>query len=423
VSQPIERSLSPGRAWTLALVATFTMSISYVDRQTLSVLAPTVTRELNISEQGYGWLASAFSIADLVGAPIAGRLIDRVGARRGLFGAVLLWSTVAALHALVPGFFALFALRILLGLAEAPSFPGAAQTVHRVLPPASRARGLGILFTGSSIGAMLAPLLATSLARHFGWRAAFLGSAIVGLVWVPLWLAVTSAPEVRRVMDGESVARTTTPAPRMLDVVLHPAVLRAIAVVVASAPAIAFVLLWGSKFLVRHDHLDPAEVGAFLWIPPLFFDVGAVLFGDLASRRARRSGHDGSSPRTLLAIATLLAVTIALAPFAPTPLLSMLLAGIALAGGGGLFALLTADMLARVSPQAISLAGGCTAAAQSLAYIVANPLIGAAVQRGASYSSVLVVLAAWTVPGCVLWLVTKAPPETAESRAGAGLAR
>src|SRR5438128_12576498 len=103
-------ALPPRWAWALALTGTFTMSVSYVDRQTLSALAPTVTKELNIDETHYGLLVSAFSIAYLVGAPLAGRFIDAVGARRGLLGAVLIWSAVAALHALVPNFMTLFAL-------------------------------------------------------------------------------------------------------------------------------------------------------------------------------------------------------------------------------------------------------------------------------------------------------------------------
>src|SRR5262245_59034781 len=147
-------ALPPRLAWAIALTATFTMSVSYFDRQTLSALAPTVTKALTIDETHYGLLVSPFSIAYLVGAPLAGRLVDRIGARRGLLGAVLFWSVVAALHSLVPrfmvlfalsGFTVLFALRIGLGLAEAPSFPGAAQTVQRALPAAERARGLGIL--------------------------------------------------------------------------------------------------------------------------------------------------------------------------------------------------------------------------------------------------------------------------------------
>ena len=76
-------ALSPGLAWALALTATFTMSVSYIDRQTLSALAPTVTKALAIDETHYGFLLSAFSISYLVGPPLAGRLMDRVGARRG----------------------------------------------------------------------------------------------------------------------------------------------------------------------------------------------------------------------------------------------------------------------------------------------------------------------------------------------------
>ena len=189
------------------------MAVSYVDRQTLAVLAPTVREALGISVSSYGWLVSAFSFAYLVGAPLAGRLIDAVGARRGLVGAVLVWSVVAALHAVVPGLFVLFALRIALGLTESPSFPGAAQTVHRALPPADRARGFGVLFTGSSFGAMVAPLLATWVAAHVGWRAAFLVTAVVGLCWVPLWIAVAFAGRARAVLDHAAEPPAGAPPP------------------------------------------------------------------------------------------------------------------------------------------------------------------------------------------------------------------
>jgi len=183
--------LSRRETWAVAIVATLTMTVSYVDRATLSVLAPSVTKALDISNEAYGWLTSAFAIAYLVGTPIAGWWIDRIGARRGLLGSLLVWSTIAALHALAPGFGVLFALRIALGLAEGPSFPGSSQTVQRVLSPGERERGFGILFTGSSVGGMLAPLIASWLYRLHGWRFAFLGTAAVGLLWIPLWLIVT----------------------------------------------------------------------------------------------------------------------------------------------------------------------------------------------------------------------------------------
>src|SRR5579885_2500839 len=158
--------LSRAAAWALALTATLTMAVSYVDRQTLSAIAPSVQAALGFDDTAFGLLNGAFAAAYLVGAPVAGWLVDRVGARRGLLAAVLTWSAVAALHAAVPGFGVLVGMRVLLGLAEAPSFPAAAQTIQRSLPPADRARGFGVVFTGSSIGAAIAPPLATQLAKH-----------------------------------------------------------------------------------------------------------------------------------------------------------------------------------------------------------------------------------------------------------------
>ncbi|MFI5301572.1 MAG: MFS transporter, partial [Polyangiales bacterium] len=159
---PTAPTVSRTRAWLVVLVATLTMTISYLDRQALSVLAPTVTEAFHLDDTAYGWLTSAFSIAYLVMAPFAGRAIDRFGARRGLPIAVVLWSIVAALHAFTLGFASLFFLRVLLGAAEAPSFPGATQAVDRVLEPRDRARGVGVLFTGSSIGAMVVPTIAVA---------------------------------------------------------------------------------------------------------------------------------------------------------------------------------------------------------------------------------------------------------------------
>lgn len=413
-------------AWALALTATFTMAVSYLDRQTLAVLGPTVKEQLHIDNQGYGWLISAFSIAYLVGAPVAGRLIDRVGARRGLLGAVLLWSAVAALHAVAPGFGVLFALRIALGLAESPSFPGAAQTVHRALPPAARARGMGILFTGSSFGAMIAPKLATWIAANYGFRAAFIGTALVGLCWVPLWLVVAFNKSARAVLDrrldedlpaasafdeaGAQAPVKTEARTGPFSLAIHPAVLRAGLVVIATSPLINLYFNWSATFLVSDHHLSQTQVGDYLWFPPLLFDLGAVYFGHSASR-ARAEGAL-NVPRRLIIASALLMLAGLLIPVARTPIEVPILIGTSLAGGGGLFSLATAEMMAQVPANRISAAGGITAAAQSLAYIVANPLIGLSVDRSKSYTAIFLILTIWILPGTIGWLLL-APPRRA----------
>ena len=423
---PTVGGLSRRQAWALTLVATFTMAVSYIDRQTLSVIAPTVQAKLGIDDVAYGWLVSAFSIAYLVGAPIAGRIIDRVGARRGLLVAVLVWSGVAALHTLVPGYGVLFALRIALGIAESPSFPGAAQTIHRALPRKDRPRALGVLFSGSSVGAMIAPILATWLATHFGWRVAFLGTALVGLTWVPIWLYVTRTPEARAALDhpenepetpAASAHGSAGPGPRTslspLALLRHPAVLRAILVVLATSPILSFYFNWSAKYLVHDHHLLQGDLAKYLWFPPLFFDAGAILFGHAASRALAR-GEPGV-PRRLVVLATLLMLPSFVAPFAGGPLITLLVASVSLSGGGGLFALATTEMMARVPSSQVSAAGGITAAAQSLAYIVANPLIGRSVKASGSYTPAFLALTAWVLPGCIGWLLLRpAPPTGAE---------
>lgn len=413
--------LSRTLGWGLALTATFTMAVSYFDRQALAVLSPVVTRELHFTDEQYGWLLSAFSGAYLVGSPAAGWLIDRIGARRGLLGAVLLWSIVAALHAIAPTYGVLFGLRIALGFTESPSFPGAAQIVHRALPPADQARAFGILFTGSSFGAMAAPPITTFLEARYGFRVAFLGTALVGLIWIPIWLATAWRPHARRALDAhqpapppppraEAIDAPTDRTPTLLEVLANPAVIRAIVGILASAPILSFGLNWSPKFLTSAYGATMSEIGKYLILPPILFDVGAVAFGHFASRRMKLASFDGSPPRLLVALAALLVAIGISIPFAGSPLGSTLVSAVALAGGGGLYAIMASDMLGRIHPSAVAKASGITAAAQSLAYIIANPLIGWSIDTTKSYTPILIALGLWVIPGCALWVLWKPPP-------------
>jgi len=390
-------------AWSVALAATFTMTVSYIDRTTLAVLAPSVTKALDISETAYGWLASAFSVAYLLATPLSGWWIDRIGARRGLVWSVLVWTSIAALHAVVPGFAVLFVLRIALGMAEGPSFPGAAQTIQRVLPPQDRERGFGVLFTGSSIGGMIAPPLASALYAFAGWRVAFVGTAIAGLVWVPVWLWVTRRTEVRAQMDGApAVAADAPQRATFRQLVGHPIMVRALFAILAVASIGGFSLGWGAKYLHKTFGVEQAAIGQYLWLPAVMFDAGAVLFGDLASRQVR---PPGVPPRLLFSIAIPFAASLALLPFATTPWNAMIVLGAAMIGSGAIYTFVTADLLARVPPASVSLSGGVMAGAQSLALIIVNPLIGWSVDVHGHYDIVAWSLGALVVPGSIVWLV------------------
>lgn len=405
-----EPPISPARMWLVVAAATLVMSVSYIDRQALAALAPTVKEALGISHTEYGWLSSSFSLAYLVGAPLAGVVLDRAGARRGLAWAVLLWSGVAALHAVVPSLAVLFALRILLGATETPAFPGATQTIARVLPPSLRSTGFGLLFTGSSIGAMIAAPLAVAIHAKFGWRVAFLGVAAIGLAWIPFWLFATRGALVRRLGPGEDDAggegegASAGAAVGLFGLLRRPEVQRAVVLMLASAPGLMLILLWFPQMLHAQFGVAQNDMGRYAWLPPLVFDAGAVGFGVAATRLG------GASP-ALVGVAAVLAAALVGVPQAGSAEAATVVTSVAMAGGGGLYALLTSDLMARIDPRYVARAGGLTASAQSLAYIVANPLVGAAVDRSHRYDGVALVLGALVVPGALAWVFwPRVPP-------------
>jgi MFS family permease len=381
------------------------MAVSYLDRQALMVIAPTVTEALGISEAAYGLLGSAFAIAYLLVGPGAGVLVDRIGARRGLPAAIVMWTAVAAAHALAPGFATLFVLRLLLGATEAPSFPAAAQVVQRALSPADRARGMSTQFVGMSLGAMLAPLVANTLATRFSWRAAFVGTAAIAAAWLPLWWAVTRSRDVRAALDARPAART---AVRPIDAGLHPAMRRGLVGVLVVVPASTFMLSWEAKFYVREAHLAQASLTPYLVASALLYDAGALLFGDLASRRARTRG-DASPPRLLLALGTLLLGSgMVVLSVAHTPAAAVAGMTLCAAGRGAVVTLAISDTLARMPQQAVAAGAGVIASVQSLCAIVVNPLIGLVVQHH-GYGGIVLALGAWAVPLAAAWIAWPAP--------------
>ena len=416
IPRPPSASADPPRAggWGVAIAATLGMSVSYIDRQTLAAIAPSVRSALAIDHTQYGWLLSAFSMAYFFGAPAAGAVVDRLGARRGFAVAVVVWSIVAGAHALVTSFAMLFALRILLGAAEAPSFPAAAQAIRRSLPKTYRSAAYGLLFTGGSLGAMIAAPLALSLEGSFGFRTAFIGTAVIGTAWIPLWLVMTRGDRIpsddaadaggavaaRSIYRGPEARETATET--WFQTMRSPPVLRAVVAVIGSAPAIMFVLNFGSQYLVEHWHMQRLATRGYLVVPPLLFDVGAVGFGAWASRRERAAAAAGAIGRRthvgLFALAAALAMLLALAPLATSPAIAIAIFGAAGCGGGGIYVLSTADMLGRVPLGKTSSAGGMTAAAQSLSHVVAGPLVGMAIDRTHGYSLALIVLGLVVLP-------------------------
>jgi predicted MFS family arabinose efflux permease len=418
--------VSRGRAWSITFLAMSALAVTLVHRQALAALAATVTSSLGISDVAYGWLSSAFASAYLIGSLPGARLIQRIGPRVGLPLTLLAASIAIGLHSIVTGYAMLFGLRLAIGLAVAPAFPCATQTIHRVLPFKDRARGIGILYLGNSLGSAVCPPLAVFLASRYGWRGAFLATAIIGVGLVPLWMVVAFSGGARATLDGPSLAAPIVPIItssvgsrwRFVQFARNPGLLRGSLVVAAAAPVTTVMLLWGTKYLVRDHGLRQAEVGNYLWLPALLFGSGALLFGELRARSTRTRTH-ARPPRLLIAVAMLMTTLMALVPLAHHPMTCIAIASVAMAGAGGLYTLATNDMLTQAPRGTVPATTGIATLTQSLVYIVVSPIIGKVVQHFGNYMWVMMGAGLWVVPGCLFWLIhssLRLPPAAAPRR-------
>ena len=143
--------------WRLCALLFLATTLNYLDRQTLSILAPTLQRELHLDNADLGWLFAVFYYAYTISQVAVGPLMDRFHLRWTFGLAVLLWSAVSAATGLVTGFAGLIAFRLLLGIAEAANWPGATRIVARTFEPAQRSLANGFFTSGTSVGALIAP--------------------------------------------------------------------------------------------------------------------------------------------------------------------------------------------------------------------------------------------------------------------------
>ncbi|MCA1827197.1 MAG: MFS transporter, partial [Myxococcales bacterium] len=275
----------------------------------------TVCAALGLSNTQYGWTGSAFALALLAATPLAGSFLDRLGVRRGLFFAVLLWSAASAAHGLAGGLASLLALRVLLGIAEAPGFPGSAHVVRGVLAPKQVARGLGFVLAGSTAGALAALFVAVAFEQRFGWRGAFAGVAAISVVWALLWAAVSSAGSAPAHLDVRDAPQTGG-----ASILRNRDVVRAVLLTSGVSPMLAFASLWWPKFLVATHGVPQASIPSYSFLLPLAYDAGAVALGDLAGR---------SRPAAVLLFASFLALAAGAVPFAGSAWTAVSIAAVA----------------------------------------------------------------------------------------------
>jgi len=189
--------------WTICGLIFFATTINYLDRAVISLLKSTLTSEMHWDDGDYANVEIAFKLSYAIGLLLAGRIIDKMGTKKGYAWATGLWSLSAVGHALAKSVFGFGVARTALGLTEAGNFPAAIKTVAEWFPKKERALATGIFNSGANIGAIIAPLSVPFIAMHYGWKWTFVITGMLGFVWLFFWLRMYTTPKDSKKLSKE----------------------------------------------------------------------------------------------------------------------------------------------------------------------------------------------------------------------------
>ena len=303
------------RWYYVALVA-FAIAISYFDRQTISVAISAIQHNIPVSEQQFSYLSTAFLLAYAALYVGGGRLLDRVGTRRGFLLIMLWWSVACAMHGLATSFGWLVAMRFLLGMGEGGAFPAATRVVSEWIPAEERSTAMGVINAGTAIGSVLAPPLIGFVLLHSGWRAVFFVAGGTGLLWTVWWWTSyrsDSATVSMNTADLRLLGRRLTlrelGAMRQVQVLVFAKFM--------SDAAWFFLLFWLPKYLYDARGFDVKHVSYYAWIPYAASGVGSFLGGWTSSRLLRGGRTLDVSRKLVLGANALMMPAVMLVPHVP----------------------------------------------------------------------------------------------------------
>jgi len=369
--------------------------LSYLDRQTLAILSPMMLADLHWNAETYSQVISAFSLAYMLGNPVWGAVLDRIGVRRGMTLAVGIWTIASGAHALLSGFLGFAVARALLGFGEGATFPGGLRTATDSLPLDKRARGIAIAYSGGSLGAMITPILVTPIAVAHGWRAAFAVTGVAGLLWIVLWLRTV---DFRSFASHRQTSRLTPPN------ALERRFWSLAASYALGALPLGPILYLAPLYLSQALGFTQTELGYVLWIPPLGWEIGYFFWGWLADRYAAGNPRPTWLMFTLALLGTpLFAVT---AFDEPAIVLALMFWSMFVAAGFVVVSLQVGALA--YPPEQTALVAGIGAGSWSAVVAVVLPMLGGMFDAGRHDTAFQLVSVLPLLGAALWWLLT--PP-------------
>ncbi len=274
------------RWWIVSLVFLATL-INYIDRLTISILAPVICSDLHLSNVDYASINTWFLLSYSVGQTFFGKIHDRFGTRRGYAVAMTVWSLAEAAHSRARSLFSLSALRLALGAGESGQWPAATKTAAEWFPVQERALGMGIINTGAALGPVAAAPLVVWLQIRYGWQITFLVTGSFGFIWLALWLlfyrrpehhSMITAQERDHILAGQKESERAV-APRWRELLQYREVWGIVLARFLGDPVWWLYLIWLPLYLHTARGFTLKDIGFFAWIPYLGAAGGSLLGG------------------------------------------------------------------------------------------------------------------------------------------------
>ncbi|MBI1932790.1 MAG: MFS transporter [Ignavibacteriales bacterium] len=353
--------------WIIVALIFFATTINYVDRAVLGVLAPTLRHDIGWSDQDYGMISAAFTLAYAIGFLFAGWFIDKVGSKLGYTLYLIVWSFAAAAHALVKSAFGFGIARFALGIGESGNFPAAIKTVAEWFPKKERAFATGIFNAGTNVGAVIAPLVVPWLALNWGWQSAFIVTGLAGLIWIFFWWPVYKKPSEHPKVSKSELAYIESDPPDPSVTISWSRLLQfkqtwAFASGKFLTDAIWwFYLFWFPLFMNDRFGVDLKTIGIPMVVVYVLADFGSVGGGWLSSFLLKKNWTVNAARKTAMLVCALLILPVAASPYVEGQWIAVILIGIAAAAHQGFSAnifTISSDMFPRKAVGSVVGIGG-----------------------------------------------------------------
>ena len=377
--------------WTIVGLLSSSIAINLIDRQVLSVLAPVLREELQLSATQYAYITASFQLGMMAGQVPVGALLDRVGTRIGLAAIFVAWSIIGGAHALAAGLSGFVVLRFLMGLSECGNYTAGIKAIAGLFPAATRASAGGLFNAGAQFGSIVATPLVVFIATHLGWRLAFLVPAVIGLLWLIPWLALFPRT------SAAPVAGTGTAAARVSfgQLIRNRKVLGLFLIRVFSGPITTFYWFWLPLYLRTGRAMSFTMIGLLGWLPNLFGMSGNVLGGFLTDRLVAMTGSADRGRKLAFTGAFGLSALSMAMPFVANDYVALALMGLALFGNQWVAATYIGTVGDVVPHEVAGRVNGLAGFGDSASVLIAQLAIGVLVDR---YSFTPVFIGAGVFP-------------------------